>query len=149
MISRERVGYIYYSWDFRHEKVFSWTGSQMSQCYPEARSNACFMRHFGLILAGSCGIFFNCLVTVDDTWIHIYHKIQRPKNNPRMETQWFPRVQRNSRHRSHQARCWHLSSGTEMSRQAFERNVVSSRQCFSSQDGNYKPENWQINTLKF
>jgi hypothetical protein len=45
------------SQDFRHEKALSQIDSQMSQCWSEAWSSACFTCHFGSISAGSCGSF--------------------------------------------------------------------------------------------
>jgi hypothetical protein len=56
--------------------------------------------------------FFNRLVTMDETWIlHMYEP--ETKEQSKEWRQWFP-ASKEVQDRSHQARCWRLSSGTKM-----------------------------------
>jgi transposase len=57
-------------------------------------------------------LFLNRLITVDETWIHIYDPETKEQSK-----EWRHRGssrQKKLKHRSNQARCWCLSSGTKM-----------------------------------
>jgi hypothetical protein len=53
----QRMGRLDYSGDFNNERDLSQMGSQMSQCWSEARLSASFTSHFGPLSAGSSRIF--------------------------------------------------------------------------------------------
>jgi hypothetical protein len=100
---------LYYSWYFRHETALSQMRSKMSQCRQKSDQVQAILYRFWQDLVG----FFNCFITMDETWIHIHIRSRDQRTITGMETQWFPAFKR-SKHRSNWARYWHLSSGTKM-----------------------------------
>jgi hypothetical protein len=101
-ISRERVSYII------HEILYTrkLSAKLVPKCLSPDQKRVRVLVHKRWDPVG----FLNRLVTMDETWIHVYD----PETKEHSKEWRHSGSPRPSRHRSHQPRCWRLSSGTKM-----------------------------------
>jgi hypothetical protein len=101
VISQERVGYIIHEILDMIKLTAKWVPKRLNAINVRRVIECLLHKPFWTNFSGILCDFFKHLVTMDETHIHQWHMIQRPKNNPRIWDTEALRIWRSSRQSSH------------------------------------------------